>query len=177
MAVERKSTEHRSSVDKGGNEPVEEKLGILRNHSNANGLNETARLVTEKRVQVVDLDDSDDDDDDFLPHPSPFSKGTKLDETCDESPILNRCKAKARRNVMLMTQSTPKVAANRAAETNGTRRPIKGRKYEEKCSFIDGEADVSSDATCSEDEGDDHHDSYEQSFVDDLISTQHNNDE
>lgn len=80
---------------------------------------------------------------------------------------------------MLMTQSTPKVAAAAAADrgthSTGTRRPIKGRKYD--CSFIDGEADVSSDATCSEDEGDDHHDSYEKSFVDDLISTQHNNDE
>ena len=52
------------------------------------------------------------------------------------------------------------------------------KKPEAACSFIEDEAGVSMDASCSADEMDeDPQDGYDDSFVDDLPSTQHFSDE
>jgi len=66
------------------------------------------------------------------------------------------------------TRTGRKVAAVR-------KRPAKATF---SCSFIEDEAGVSMDASCSPDEMDeDLHDGYDDSFVDDLNPTQHSGDE
>ena len=130
-----------------------------------------SRVSSVPKIEVIDLDE--DVEADFAMTPLKHQSAQSSDDD-EESPVVARCKSKSRRNQFLMTQSTPKMSAAPPEVTKKSRRVWNAVL----CSFIEQEASVSSDVSCSEDE-DEHanKDDYEPSFVDDLMATQHDTDE